>query len=137
MHRWLFDLLICPDCPGDWSGDAVDNGLLGCAGCGASWPVRNGVPRFVTVYKDYAGGFGFHWQRWSHTQIDRLNGTTLTTDRLLTDTGWDRDRVAGKLTFDGGAGAGRFSNALACLGARVLSSIPLIGNAPCGRCRGF
>ena len=130
MHRWLFDLLICPDCPGeipltvtsgDWSGDTLDNGLLGCVACGASWPVRNGVPRFVTVDKDYAGGFGFQWQRWRHTQIDRLNGTTLTTDRLLTDTGWDRDWVAGKLIFDGGAGAGRFSDALACLGARVVS----------------
>ena len=41
-------------------------------------------------------------------KIDRLNGTTLTTDRLLTDTGWDSDWIAGGLIFDSGAGAGRF-----------------------------
>ena len=44
----------------------------------------------------------------------------LTTDRLLTDTGWDSDWIAGRLIFDGGAGAGRFSDALA-MGARVVS----------------
>ena len=130
MHRWLLDLLICPDCSGEiplavnsgnWEGERLEDGVLGCAGCGGTWPVRNSVPRFVPEEEDYAGGFGFQWQRWRLTQIDRLNGTTLTTDRLLTDTGWDRDWIAGKLIFDGGAGAGRFSDALAVMGARVVS----------------
>ena len=102
-------------------GRAARGGRAGCAGCGGTWPVRNSVPRFVPEEEDYAGGFGFQWQRWRLTQIDRLNGTTLTTDRLLTDTGWDRDWIAGRLIFDGGAGAGRFSDALAAMGARVVS----------------
>ena len=58
MHRWLFDLLICPDCPGE-------------------------IPLTVT-----SGD-------WT--------GDALTTDRLPTDTGWDRKWVAGTLIFDGGA----------------------------------
>ena len=95
MHRWLLDFLICPDCSGEnpltvnsgnWEGERLEDGVLACAGCGGTWPVRNSVPRFVPEEKDYAGGFGFQWQRWRLTQIDRLNGTTLTTDRLLTDT---------------------------------------------------
>ena len=130
MHRWLLDLLICPDCPGElplevssgvWEDDRLDNGALRCSNCGGTWPVRAGVPRFVPEDKDYAGGFGFQWQRWRHTQIDRLNGTTLTEDRLLTDTGWERGWISNKLIFDGGAGAGRFSDALATMGARVVS----------------
>lgn len=130
MYRWLLDLLICPHCPGEkplevtsgsWDDDRLETGALGCANCGGEWPVRNGVPRFVSEEKDYAGGFGFQWNRWQHTQIDRLNGTTLTEDRLLTDTGWDRDWIAEKLIFDGGAGAGRFSDALATMGARVVA----------------
>ena len=130
MHRWLLDLLICPHCSGEkplqvssgaWDGDRLETGSLGCVDCGGEWSVRNGVPRFVPEDKDYAGGFGFQWNRWRHTQIDRLNGTTLTEDRLLTDTGWDRDWIEGKLIFDGGAGAGRFSDALATMGARVVA----------------
>ncbi|MEE2997599.1 MAG: methyltransferase domain-containing protein [Pseudomonadota bacterium] len=130
MHRWLFDLLICPDCAdeiplqvktGVWENERLLDGLLNCPSCGNIWPVRKGVPRFVPEEKDYAGGFGFQWQRWRHIQIDRLNGTTLTTDRLLTDTGWDRDWISGKLIFDGGAGAGRFSDAFAAMGARVVA----------------
>ena len=130
MHKWLLDLMACPDCPGDvplrvaqgvWKDEELDDGALSCDSCGESWPVRGGVPRFITEATDYAPGFGFQWQRWRHTQIDRLNGTTLTESRLLTDTGWEREWIAGKLIFDGGAGAGRFSDVLAGLGAKVVS----------------
>tara|TARA_Y100001970_G_scaffold269322_1_gene361635 strand:+ start:13701 stop:14705 length:1005 start_codon:yes stop_codon:yes gene_type:complete len=130
VHRWLFDILICPHCPndsplrveaGDWDGDRLENGTLACPACGEKWPIRDGIPRFVPEEKDYAGGFGFQWKRWRHTQIDRLNGTNLTEYRMLTDTGWNRDFIAGKLVFDGGAGAGRFSDVLATMGARVVA----------------
>lgn len=130
MHRWLLDLLVCPDC-GDgqplavpeehWNGDTVETGILSCAGCGGSWPVVRGIPRFVGQDDDYAGGFGYQWNRWRTIQIDRLAGHTLTEDRLLRDTGWDRGWFAGKLIFDGGAGAGRFSDVMATLGARVVA----------------
>lgn len=130
MHKWLLDLMACPDCSSDvplragegaWKGNELDEGTLSCASCGKSWPVRDGIPRFIPELGDYAPGFGFQWLRWRHTQIDRLNGTSLTEDRLLTDTKWDRDWIAGKLIFDGGAGAGRFSDVLAGLGAKVVS----------------
>jgi SAM-dependent methyltransferase len=130
VHRWLLELLICPDCAGEhplqvtsgfWEDDRIEKGMLGCGECGESWQIRDGVPRFVPEARDYAGGFGFQWQRWRHTQVDRLNGSSLTTDRMLTDTGWGRDWIAGKLIFDGGAGAGRFSDGLAAMGARVVS----------------
>ena len=122
--------MICPNCAGElplhvalgsWKDNHLEEGTLACANCVTSWPVRKGVPRFVEENRDYAGGFGFQWQRWRHTQIDRINGTNLTKDRMLRDTGWKPNWIAGKLVFDGGAGAGRFSDVLATMGARVVS----------------
>ncbi|MEC9206517.1 MAG: class I SAM-dependent methyltransferase [Pseudomonadota bacterium] len=130
MHRWLFDLMVCPHCAdelplrvasGRWEEDQLEEGKLECANCETSWPVRKGIPRFIEENRDYAGGFGFQWLRWRHTQIDRINRTNLTKERMLRDTDWKPDWIAGKLVFDGGAGAGRFSDALATMGARVVS----------------
>lgn len=130
MHRWLFDLMICPNCAGEvplqlavgsWKDDQIEEGELECGNCGSTWLVQRGVPRFIEDARDYASGFGFQWQRWCKTQIDRFNGTNLTENRMLRDTGWAREWVEGKLVFDGGAGAGRFSDVLAAMGAKVVA----------------
>lgn len=138
MNRWLVEYLICPKCPGEKplrlsenvetegsaegdADDVIETGALDCSACGKSYQIRGGIPRFVEQDDDYATGFGYQWNRWRHTQIDRLAGHTLTEDRILQDTGWDKDWFAGKLIFDGGAGAGRFSDVMASLGARVVS----------------
>ena len=64
MRRWLFDLLICPDCSeerplevtsGKWESDRLTDGILGCTVCGGRWPVRGGMPHFVPEERDYAG----------------------------------------------------------------------------------
>ena len=100
MNRALLHILACPACPGDEAldltaggsdGEEVIEGALGCRRCGGSWPVRAGIPRFIAADQDYAGNFGFQWQHWRTVQIDRLNGHTISEDRLLSDTGWARD----------------------------------------------
>ncbi|MEX2453261.1 MAG: class I SAM-dependent methyltransferase [Rhodospirillaceae bacterium] len=83
--------------------------------------IEHGIPRFVAAGDNYASGFGYQWNRWRHIQIDRLAGHGLTEARLLSDTGWERDWFTGKVIFDGGAGAGRFSDVMAALGARVVA----------------
>jgi SAM-dependent methyltransferase len=131
MRDWLIDLMACPGC-GDGAaliltdaareGAEIVAGRLACSRCGAAWPVAGGVPRFVPEAADYAGNFGYQWDRWRTVQIDRLNGTALTEDRLLRDTGWDRGWFAGKTILDAGCGAGRFADAMAGLGARVVAA---------------
>ncbi len=130
MHRWLVDFLACPACPGEapiqvsdgeWQGDILEAGELSCSACGGKWPITDGIPRFVAPDDNYAKSFGYQWKRWRRIQIDRLAGHRLTEDRILRDTGWSRDWFAGKVVFDGGAGAGRFSDVMAGLGARVVA----------------
>jgi 2-polyprenyl-3-methyl-5-hydroxy-6-metoxy-1,4-benzoquinol methylase/uncharacterized protein YbaR (Trm112 family) len=130
LNRSLLDILACPHCRNDEAlelttaasdGDQVIEGALGCKHCGRSWPVRAGIPRFIAADEDYAGNFGFQWQRWRTVQIDRLNGHTLSEDRLLGDTGWARDWFPGRLVLDAGCGAGRFADILGALGARVIA----------------
>lgn len=130
MRRDLLDILACPVCDpqrplslhgATESGGEVIEGTLACAKCDRQWPVRGGIPRFVATTDDYAQGFAFQWRLWRTVQIDRLNGHTLSEDRLLHDSGWTADWIEGKLILDAGCGAGRFSDVLAKLGARVVA----------------
>lgn len=124
------DLLVCPDCTGDRplslagaheEAGEILSGVLGCSACGGAWPVRDGIPRFVAADDHYAAVFGWQWHRWRTVQIDRLNGTRLSEERLLRDSAWPREWFADKLILDAGCGAGRFADVMAALGARVVA----------------
>jgi 2-polyprenyl-3-methyl-5-hydroxy-6-metoxy-1,4-benzoquinol methylase/uncharacterized protein YbaR (Trm112 family) len=130
MDSTLLALLICPDCTGDRAlrladprqdnGDIVAGTLI-CTGCGAEFPVIDGIPRFVRRPDDYAGNFAFEWERWGRVQIDRFAGHRLSTRRFLADSRWDRDWLKGRLILDAGCGAGRFTDVAASFGARVIA----------------
>ena len=126
MHPRLVTLLRCPACGGrlSLSGDpasgTLDAGELGCLGCGAAYPIIRGIPRFVPL-ENYAGSFGFQWNRFRRTQLDSVTGTTISRDRFLTFTGWKPEELAGKLVLDVGCGAGRFAEVALSLGARVVA----------------
>ena len=130
MRRWLLDLLVCPDCAGDKAlrlenetadGDEIVAGRLTCDACSHHWPVVRGIPRFVAQGDDYAAAFGWQWRRWRTVQIDHLNGHRFSEQRMLADSGWPRDWFKGRLILDAGCGAGRFSDVMGELGARVVS----------------
>lgn len=130
MRRWLLDLLACPDCAGDSmlrleneaaDGEEIITGRLICNTCGRHWPVTGGIPRFVAQDDDYATAFGWQWRRWRTVQIDHLNGHRFSEQRLLKDSGWPRGWFAGRLVLDAGCGAGRFSDVMGELGARVVA----------------
>ncbi len=128
MQRWLLDLLVCPECR-DARGltlagtgeAAVEDGELGCPGCGAAYPIRNGIPRFVPQQDDYAGNFGFQWNRWKTLQVDRLAGHRLSQTRFFADSRLPPEWLPGRLILDAGCGAGRFTDVAAQAGARVVA----------------
>lgn len=126
MQRWLLDLVVCPDCRDDRGLTQADHGEgedgdLVCPGCGARYPVRNGIPRFVPVADDYAGNFGFQWNRWKALQVDRLAGHRLSETRFLADSRFPPEWLPEKLILDAGCGAGRFTDVAAQHGARVVA----------------
>lgn len=128
MYRDLLDFLVCPECREPLSltatgerGPEVIDGRLDCASCGTGYPIRDGIPRFVTEPENYGENFAFEWLRWGRIQIDRLAGHRLSTDRFLADSRWPADWLPGKLVLDAGCGAGRFTDVAATLGARVIA----------------
>jgi SAM-dependent methyltransferase len=102
---------VCPDCQGDLRLHAVESGeivegRLDC-GCGRSYPVTRGIPRFVGG-EEYTDTFGRQWTRWARTQHDSLNGTGIFRHRLKTYTGWTPESLEGKVVVDAGCGPGGF-----------------------------
>jgi uncharacterized protein YbaR (Trm112 family)/ubiquinone/menaquinone biosynthesis C-methylase UbiE len=103
---------VCPDCHGELSIESsesveIETGTLICGGCRAQYPIRDGVPRFVGA-ESYADTFGRQWTRWSRTQHDSLNGTTVFHSRFQRYTGWTLDSLAGRVVIDAGCGPGGF-----------------------------
>lgn len=94
---------------------------MACPACSQSWPIRDGIPRFVAGPENYSENFAYEWQRWGRVQIDRFADHRLSTKRFLADSRWPADWLRGKLILDAGCGAGRFTDVAATLGARVVA----------------
>ncbi len=128
MRIDLIEMLEWPECHGRLSlegnevaGDPVQSGSLICRECLKGYPIRQGIPRFTPDDSSYAVNFGWQWQRFRETQIDRLNGTKESEHRFQNETGWMSEDVRGRLVLDAGCGAGRFSTIAAEWGARIVS----------------
>jgi ubiquinone/menaquinone biosynthesis C-methylase UbiE/uncharacterized protein YbaR (Trm112 family) len=127
MHLRVLDVLGCPRCHRELicvaqtrdSAGEVQTGALRCAACAASYPITSGIPRFVPD-DVYASSFGYQWNRFRTEQLDSVNGTTLSRDRLFAETRWSKDWMAGKWILDAGCGAGRFLDVVAETGAEVV-----------------
>lgn len=91
---------------------------LRCIDCGRSYPILDGVIRFVDA-EQYAGSFGFQWHVHARTQLD-----TTASDRSERNfrerTGFTPDDLAGKLVLDVGCGMGRFADIATRWGAHVV-----------------
>ena len=107
----------CPKCNGELEqkGDSFV-----CSRCPASFPVINGIPRFVPR-ENYATNFGLQWNHFRQTQLDSHSGLPLSRKRFLDQTGWSEATLPGKLVLDAGCGAGRFAEVALSLGAEVVA----------------
>lgn len=118
MQAELLEKLACPKCHGELSmamterdaGGEIETGTLSCEGCAQEFPIRAGIPRFVSE-DNYATSFGYQWNRFRLEQIDSNNGTQLSADRFYSETGWTTAWLKGKWVLDAGCGAGRFLDA--------------------------
>jgi SAM-dependent methyltransferase len=109
--------LRCPDCGCELMRDKAG---FECAGCSHSFPVVGAVPRFVP-HDNYAGSFGFQWNKFEKTQIDSRVQTNRSRTRFLEETLWDSELLNNRLVLDAGCGAGRFSEIALGLGSRLIA----------------
>lgn len=73
-----------------------------------AFPLVNGAYRIVTD-NNYTENFGFQWNRFATTQIDKTANLDISKNRFFAETGWDNEDLAGKTVLEVGSGAGRFS----------------------------
>lgn len=109
------EALACPTCAARL---VLSGARISCANCRDVGEVRREVWDFVRD-RDYAATFGDQWQRYSETQLDSRNGTTISRDQFERITGW-RD-LRGRTVLDAGCGAGRYSEVALSMGARLVS----------------
>jgi SAM-dependent methyltransferase len=117
MNSKLLEILACPKCRADLK--LTSESELTCGACESSYPVTNGIPRFVDA-ENYASSFGYQWNLFRKEQIDSHNGTTLSADRFWNETGWKQGDLDRKWVLDAGCGAGRFLDVLAGTRANVV-----------------
>ena len=110
--------LACPRCAGEL-GLREEGPALICSRCDVSYPVVDGVIRFVDR-EHYAGSFGLQWNLHRRTQLDSVTGIPLSRTRLFQVSGWPED-LRGHTILEAGSGAGRFTEVLVTTGADVLS----------------
>ncbi len=124
MKKELLSILCCPSCKDslvfdrEFTGDA-ESGTLSCPTCKKDYLVTAGIPRFVEP-DNYASSFGYQWNLFRKEQIDTHNGTTLSADRLWSETKWTKDELKGKWVLDAGCGAGRFLDAASKTEAQIV-----------------
>jgi SAM-dependent methyltransferase len=107
--------------PSAHTTDGAQAASLSCQACGAGYPIEDGIIRFGET-SDYAESFGLQWQTFADTQIDELNGTTISRDFLTEVSGGSLALFDGAVTYDAGCGAGRYSAVVAAHGGRVIAA---------------
>ena len=79
---------------------------------GNFFPLQKGAYRFVKG-TNYAGNFGFQWNKFEKTQIDRFQKNSIQSrERFFSVTGWEKADLSDVNVLEVGSGAGRFSQVL-------------------------
>src|SRR5437667_2549862 len=81
---------------------------------------RGGILRFRED-DGYNASFARRWKTFPREQLDGVNGTRLTRERFLRETGWRLTDLDGALVLEAGSGAGRFTTLMAESGAELIT----------------
>ena len=130
MRDRLLGYLACPACQGDLdmkvrrrAGDHVMDGTLDCAACGATYAIRNGVPRMAVdvehVEQRTADAFGYEWTQYNEL-AERYQQQYLDWIRPV-----NAEFFRGKAVLEGGCGKGRHTALAAKFGAQDVVAIDL------------
>ncbi len=72
------------------------------------FPFINGAYRIVQD-DNYTENFGYQWNRFAGTQLDKTSNLDISKLRFFAETNWDKEDLTGKNILEVGSGAGRFS----------------------------
>jgi SAM-dependent methyltransferase len=122
------DDLRCPHDGGTFTVQGVElaenghvrSGRLVCTSAGHRFEIRDGVARFRDD-SGYAASFGDQWNRYRRTQLDSVNGSTLSASRFYSGTRWRPAELRNARVLEVGCGAGRFTEIMLAAGAVVSS----------------
>lgn len=114
----IFDF-SCPTCIGHHLSvaDVADGKVYTCSKCGSSYPIIDGIPRFVSS-DHYVGNFSFEWNIHRQTQIDSEHRKT-SEDAFFLRFGQPLEFFKDKRVLDVGVGAGRYADVALKAGAEV------------------
>lgn len=76
-----------------------------------TFPKKNGAYRIVSN-DNYTQNFGFQWNKFAGTQLDKASKLQISKTRFFAETGWDKEDLTGKNILEVGSGAGRFTQIL-------------------------
>ncbi|MBI4678733.1 MAG: methyltransferase domain-containing protein [Elusimicrobia bacterium] len=129
MKRSLLALLCCPNCrgrldlvEGQGQGKEVVSGVLACQDCPARFPIRRGIPRFLSAERgsesprEDIDHFGYQWTRFGFLS------PTYEAQFLDWISPVERSFFPGKTVLDAGCGKGRH---LVC--ARQFGAATVVG----------
>src|SRR5687767_8797729 len=72
------------------------------------FPFVNGAYRIVEN-DNYTQNFGYQWNKFDETQIDKSSKLNISKTRFFAETKWDPEAMAGETILEVGSGAGRFT----------------------------
>ncbi|MGH3109595.1 MAG: methyltransferase domain-containing protein [Gaiellaceae bacterium] len=130
MKRNFVRELVCPlssdpfEVVTDSSSEEIESGELVCTGCGAQWPIRNGIPRLVPPdlveqQSKTADSFGWQWRHFTEMH-DEFEAQFLDWIDPL-----EPEFFRGKRILDAGCGIGRHAYYAASYGAREVVAVDL------------
>ena len=116
----LDDLLVCPLCRGDLK-DTEEQYV--CLNCHRQYPVIDHVPRFMADLSEgeQQVNRSFHLEQRRYRDSRHLHFREELVEQWLQDVQLPRDYFKGKLVLDAGCGSGRWTYAMALLGATVVA----------------
>jgi SAM-dependent methyltransferase len=105
--------LQCPHCDASLTA-AADSAELRCRSCDRTFPLNDGIPRFVE--EQHLASFGLQWNKYEVAHDDEDRAT------FQAKTGLRLDELAGLRVLDAGCGGGRYCKVAGEAGANVVGA---------------